>query len=208
MGAMLLLVKGGQLRRGRAYHHTFGGFHYRHLQSVLDRDRRHFEPDIAAPHNREARAGRKMWSQPIHIVDPAQIINARKIGPGHRHLAHARARRQQKLVIAKSCPVGETHRFCPAIDAGRRHVQPQIARSIGVKGVGFQEQPFPREVPGKIGFGQRRPLIGRKGFIPDQREGAAKSFEPEGRGSLHACLPRADDNDPLHCPVLNPRLGG
>ena len=71
----------------------------------------------------------------------------------------------------------------------------QLTARLAVKGIWLQEQALAGEAAQQIGFGQRRPLIGRIGFVTDHGDGACVPFPAKALDGLHPRLAGADNDN-------------
>src|SRR5437016_1487803 len=97
--AMNTFVKGRDLRRDGARHDPTQRFKNGDVEPQFDGDGRDLETDITAANNRETLAAGEVCAQRIHVRDAAQIENAVELSALDRNSPHARAGREQKLVV-------------------------------------------------------------------------------------------------------------
>src|SRR5437764_13581553 len=97
--SMDAVVKGRDLRRDGARHDPAQRFKNGDVEPQFDGDGRDLKTDITAADNHETIAGGEARAQRIHIRDAAQIENAVDASALDRDPPHARAAREQKLVV-------------------------------------------------------------------------------------------------------------
>src|SRR5579864_672721 len=194
-GAMDLGIEIGNRNRNRARHETIECLEHGDLDAALGGDRCDFQTDITAANDGELLALSNQVAERIDVGDAAQILNAGKFGTGTFDPAHARTGGEQQLVVGERAPVRENHLVRIAVDLGRGNAQDQLALGFAVECVRLQKKSVALHRAHQIGFGERRPLVGRVRLVADQRDVARKPLGPEGRDGLRAGLSGAHDDD-------------
>lgn len=115
--------------------------------------------------------------------------------PGAFELAHPRPGGQQQLVVMQLAAIGEFDGAFGAMDRLGAGIQQKFAAAFGIITVSLEKQARPFEGAEQIGFGQRRPLIGRYSLITHHGDGAVKAFGAQGLHRLGTRLAGANNHN-------------
>ena len=167
----------------------------RHLKPLFRRNRRRFQPDIAAADDKDPAAGPHLGLQRVDIGQRPHGIEAAKVAAdGGRQAARDRAGGQGKLVVVQHL-------------IARVTVRAEVSRAVTglpgaqgdpaflVKAVGAQEQAFARHLAQQVILGEGRALIGRGDLFSDQGELAVEPLLSQlcGKGGPGLSGPHDDD---------------
>ena len=137
-------------------------------------------------------AGAPEWRTLIDVDQLAQPA-ADRIG----QTARDRPRGQGKLVIG-NLAVAHGHGLGQGVDGFGGTAQQKLDIVVGVIGRGAQEEPLKLHLAGQVFLRQRRALIGRAGFLADQRNLPLEPFAAQFRDQRRSGLPGPDNHNMRH----------
>jgi hypothetical protein len=99
-GLVQLVVVGGHALRGDALQNALLHLEDVHLEAGFHRHRCHLEADVAAADDDHALARRHLGANAVHVVDAAQVVNARQVAAGYGQAPRPAAGGDQQLFVA------------------------------------------------------------------------------------------------------------
>ena len=195
--AMNARVERPDLRPRHARQHLLHRLQHRHLEPQLHAHGGSFEPNIARPDNNQTSTGRRHLFQPVDIRQRPQFRDTLQLGPRQAQLAGPRAGGDHQLVPTELPPARQLNRFGGQVDCGRRLAHQKLNAMLGVVFQRLQEQPLSVHLALEIGLGQRRTLIGWRGFIADKGDFAHETALPQRVRRLPTRLACANDYNAL-----------
>jgi hypothetical protein len=121
---------------------------------------------------------------PVAVVHPAQVQHAVGAGARHREAARRGAGGQQQPGVADPGAVGQRHLVGRAVDPGHRLTEAQLHAVVGVPRLRVDVDRLAFGLAQQAVLGERRPLIGSFGLVPDQHDRAVEAFAAQGLRGL------------------------
>jgi hypothetical protein len=103
--------------------------------------------------------------------------------------------RQHQRVVRQFAPALDAHFLVGAVNPHRAQFAQQRDVLVSINAGRAQQQPVHIQVALEVGLRQRRPLIGRRRLIADQRDLARETALPQPLRGLAAGLAGADNDD-------------
>lgn len=194
---VLIQEKAGDLGAGHTRQWARRRLNHGHIEPALARDSRNFEANIPCTHHRELGAGHKTFADGIHVRGGTKAMHPRQVRAGKRQFAWSCASGEHECVIPDLSTTLEPHALVGTVDPDRAYGCQQGNILIRVDASGAQEQPVHADLAGKVFLGERRALVGRRGFFADQGNVTLEASLAQPLCGLAASLARANYDNPF-----------
>src|SRR5713101_5499967 len=172
-----------------------------YLKPKLTQRCRHLRADEAEADHDSPAAGPRNGTNPVAVLDRAQLKNALQIRPGDRERSVAPAGSHEQLVVRDLLAAIQPDDLPCGVDVGRTDPEPQVDTLLGVRARGVDELVFESLLAAEITLRQGRTVVRELGFGTNDLELTVETAVPEARCRSRACQAGADDCDTpaTHC---------
>mmetsp|Transcript_23048 Transcript_23048/g.39120 ORF Transcript_23048/g.39120 Transcript_23048/m.39120 type:complete len:391 (+) Transcript_23048:3304-4476(+) len=173
-----------------------------HLQAQLGRDRCRLQPDIAATDDQNPCTLNKARGHGVNIRQVTHGEHTIQITADlGRKTVRNRSGSKDQIVIGQDL-IAKGHGLRGGIHARHNRPKAQINIILGIKCLGTQKQTLQRHFAHQVRLGQRRALIGRHRFGPDQGHTPFKSAITQLGHAGRSRLTRPNYNHMAHLVAL------
>jgi hypothetical protein len=150
--------------------------HARHLVELPARPAR---LDAGRADHHHPRLGPERRVQRLALVEAAQVAHADEVRAGDGQSPYPRPGGQQQLVVAQRLVPVEGHRVAGQVEVGGPDPEQQLHVVLRVPLGVVHERLVARVGTEQVSLGQRRPLVGPLGLLPDQHDPTGEPVVPQ-----------------------------